>query len=994
MKKVILLLAVLMICLAVSAQASGLLLLPSLKDIEEEAFMGDNSLENIEFPASLETIGARAFKDCVNTWSIRFDMAPNLREIGEEAFMGNTRLRYVSFGEGLEIIGPRAFKSCNLDYHVGFKANMREIGEEAFMGSPSLYSIYLNDGLETIGARAFYGWSGGVVEIPASLREIGEGAFHSDDGISLRFREGVETIDTLAFRDEKLYQVFIPESVTAIRENALPSSAKIICDDGSAAEAYGLANGNPMEVTPLREMISVAFYSYQRELRVQLSAVSGCSLLIEVLDDMTGNLLDTVVYPIEERLDNQQVNVNVETEAEYFILRVTLRDEHDSPVGDSVTRFDSVRPFDPEIEAGGSPSDYNGYIVSFGDSGFAALKEEVKVLEDGVELWNGNYSDGILVRSEQTFETGDYVYWPDESRVFRVRGVYIENGETVLDYTESDLALSDFYAYIRYKGTFDVPDTAADDGVSAGLNISRTFEYGDFSAQVSAGVSVTVDFRYNARPYATDFIDFASWVTMDANIALAYEKEYTFERELPLITYSVPTKIPGLLIDLDLTLPVSASAGAKAEVSAGFSGTLGFRYDSQHSNAIREMTPSWDLSVEGEITGEIGPRVSVGVSIMRIVSANVGARPGIRFEATSTIAEAHSNDEAEPDERHACGLCFDVLVKHFIDLDARLTALKKSLVSRSYNLYDTVIFDGYLSVLNDEHSVHGGHIVLGEGKCPNYEYRVDIDVIDPDAPGEIKQVRVYRIVDRVERALVAEGPAPLKIWLFAGDYFAESDHLGNPEGTPFTIVESPESMILDFMIVPIDEEHFPDENFRYLVANDLDLDKDLLLNSWERTRVKGLQFRNSLGKIDTFEGVEYFTELEELDNSYLNCYDADIDLSLNTKLRLVVTHARHLNVTGCTELRELSMPYSGYFGENDDGVYEIDLSTNTKLEYLRLDCNHLSQLDLSHNMNLISIQLYRYKADTLDLSGRTTLNYLIFGDYSPIYTQYNQNKVD
>ena len=42
-------------------------------------------------------------------------------------------------------------------------------------------------------------------------------------------------------------------------------------------------------------------------------------------------------------------------------------------------------------------------------------------------------------------------------------------------------------------------------------------------------------------------------------------------------------------------------------------------------------------------------------------------------------------------------------------------------------------------------------------------------------------------------------------------------------------------------------------------------------------------------------------------------------------------------------------------------------------------------------MNLISIQLYRYKADTLDLSGRTTLNYLIFGDYSPIYTQYNQN---
>ena len=987
MKKIVLLLAVLVMCLAVSAQAAGLLLPPSLKTIEEEAFMGDEFIEEIEFPVGLESIGPRAFKGCVNLYSLNLDAAPNLRTIGEEAFMGDEFTYRVMLPAGLETIGPRAFKDCPYLYDIEFETapNLREIGEEAFMNDEELYNLSFCEGLECIGARAFYGWDGGTIELPASLREIGDEAFHPDYyDFYVILAEGTEAIDTLAFRDESLATITIPDTVTTIREDALLPSTMIHCVEGSAAEAYGLANGNPMEIKPMREMFSVSVDPETRIVSAKLRAIPGCALRIEVLDDMTGDLLDTILYPIEETLREQEVSVPVETQPEYYILRVTLEDENGGSVGDAVILSDCVRPYDPEIGPSGTPSAFKGHIISFGDKGFAALKEDVKVLEEGEAL-----SEGILAHSEQTFEAGDTVYWPANNELFYVSGVtQNENGETIIYSSSAEPTLSDFYEYISYRGTFDVADPVARDesgAASAGVNINRSFEYGDFSASVSAGVSVTVDFRYNARPFTTDFIEFASWVTMDANIGLAFEKEYSFDRELPLIIHSIPTDAPGLVIDLDLTLPISVSAKARAEASAGFSGKLGFRYDGSSMSAIRDMTPSWDLSVEGEITGEIGPRASVGISFLRIVGANVGARPGIRLEAKTSIAEAHSGDE-EPDERHACDLCFDVLVKQFIDLDGRLTTAGRTLGSKSFPLGNTTIFDGYLSVLNDEHSVHGGHIVLGEGKCPNYEYRVDVDVYDPEAEGEIKQVRIYQVIDRVERALMADGPAPLRTRLYPGDYIAvTTDFLGNPTETPFRVVESPESMILDFMLIPIDEEHFPDQGFRDYVAEKLDLDQDLILNAWERSRVKVLSVLTP-NDCYNFEGVAYFRELEEFYDGHY-CYP-DVDLSRNEKITLVhLMTANHVNLAGCSRLweflnynalvsidltgcTELQMLQCGF----RDPTEALDLSTLTKLETISAD--NIVNPDFSNNPNLVHVGLWCCSADTLDLSNHKALESL------------------
>ena len=63
-------------------------------------------------------------------------------------------------------------------------------------------------------------------------------------------------------------------------------------------------------------------------------------------------------------------------------------------------------------------------------------------------------------------------------------------------------------------------------------------------------------------------------------------------------------------------------------------------------------------------------------------------------------------------------------------------------------------------------------------------------------------------------------------------------------------------------VVSIDEEHFPDENFRKCVVVNSDKDGDGWLDSNEIKNTWNLYCENS--KIYSIKGVEYFTELQGL----------------------------------------------------------------------------------------------------------------------------------
>jgi hypothetical protein len=59
--------------------------------------------------------------------------------------------------------------------------------------------------------------------------------------------------------------------------------------------------------------------------------------------------------------------------------------------------------------------------------------------------------------------------------------------------------------------------------------------------------------------------------------------------------------------------------------------------------------------------------------------------------------------------------------------------------------------------------------------------------------------------------------------------------------------------------VDINEDNFPDKNFRQYVLDYIDEDKNRLLDSKECSRVTHLDV--SVSSIESLEGVEYFTSL-------------------------------------------------------------------------------------------------------------------------------------
>ena len=195
-----------------------------VKGIGTNAFQNMTTLEYVQIPSTVETIGANAFSGVSGA---KFDDGnggttldlSNVTSIGEGAFqncssMGGSGENTVTvkFGRALTDIGANAFRNTGLS-QVGFSGatGSFKIGESAFSGNRissldlfgsgvtslgtssfednPLTSLTLPDTLTEIGEKAFYRSSPtttGIVnlEIPASVKKIGASAFANNMQLS------------------------------------------------------------------------------------------------------------------------------------------------------------------------------------------------------------------------------------------------------------------------------------------------------------------------------------------------------------------------------------------------------------------------------------------------------------------------------------------------------------------------------------------------------------------------------------------------------------------------------------------------------------------------------------------------------------------------------------------------------------------------------------------------------------------------------------------
>ena len=185
------------------------------------AFSDCTALTSIEIPASVETIGASAFKGCSKLATVTFEKESQLKTIGggsysSGAFSDCTALTSIEIPASVETIEAAAFKGCSSLATVTFEngSQLKTIGGGssyygAFSYCTALTSIEIPASVETIEASAFKGCSSLATvtfENGSQLKTI-EGGYPSSGTFadctaltSIEIPASVETIEAAAFK--------------------------------------------------------------------------------------------------------------------------------------------------------------------------------------------------------------------------------------------------------------------------------------------------------------------------------------------------------------------------------------------------------------------------------------------------------------------------------------------------------------------------------------------------------------------------------------------------------------------------------------------------------------------------------------------------------------------------------------------------------------------------------------------------------------------------
>ena len=109
--------------------------------VSDYAFVNCSSLTNVTLAEGIESIGYRAFGNCINLENINL---PNtLTSIDGYAFSGCSKLNSLNMSDGLLSIGEKAFLCCSLIENIIVPSTVTSIGFGAFSGCTSLESITL-----------------------------------------------------------------------------------------------------------------------------------------------------------------------------------------------------------------------------------------------------------------------------------------------------------------------------------------------------------------------------------------------------------------------------------------------------------------------------------------------------------------------------------------------------------------------------------------------------------------------------------------------------------------------------------------------------------------------------------------------------------------------------------------------------------------------------------------------------------------------------------
>lgn len=197
----------------------GVLKIPEgLTEIPDKEFAGNNIIQELYIPNSVQSIGISAFESCENLKMVNFNgkeigaMAfrecymledvsiPNIENLGESAFQSCIKLRSINLPNSLTSIKDRTFANCTNLSEVVLPANLKSIGMFAFIES-KLSRVILPPSIEKMGTGAFHNIANlTYIKLPDNLKAIPSEAFSYCKNLStIILNEGLEEIGDSAF---------------------------------------------------------------------------------------------------------------------------------------------------------------------------------------------------------------------------------------------------------------------------------------------------------------------------------------------------------------------------------------------------------------------------------------------------------------------------------------------------------------------------------------------------------------------------------------------------------------------------------------------------------------------------------------------------------------------------------------------------------------------------------------------------------------------------
>ena len=270
----------------------------SVTSIGEEAFAECTKLTSIEIPNSVTSIGEGAFDECTELTSVTINSNAIVSKDYSKAYcfkhIFGEQVKSYSIGESVTSIGKAAFAVCPMT-SVDIPKSVKSIGDSSFYWCSGLTAIEIPEGIPSIGNYTFMDCMGLTsVTIPNSVTSIGVAAFMSCMHLtSIDIPNSVTFIgDSAFFNCDVLTSFEIPEGIPSIGINTfrgcksltsmtIPNSVTSI-GEGAFQNCTGLTS---IEIPNSVTSIGKAAFKYCTSLPVENNLRYADTYLVEAVDN-------------------------------------------------------------------------------------------------------------------------------------------------------------------------------------------------------------------------------------------------------------------------------------------------------------------------------------------------------------------------------------------------------------------------------------------------------------------------------------------------------------------------------------------------------------------------------------------------------------------------------------------------------------------------------------------------------------------------------------